>query len=100
MRLLASASSLICSSVTGAIQGWQAGQRIADDVPDIPVMVIRGERDFVTGPCVEPWSAWGTGAGVKRKVRMREMKDCGHMCHLEDRPAFLDLVDGFLQEYD
>ena len=63
------------------------------------MLCVRGERDFVTGLCVGPWAGWG-GAGAKRKVRMREIPDTGHMCHLENRPAFNDLVDGFLCEYD
>ena len=106
---------------TGVVRGWTAAagknkrkkednnkdeeeDRIATAVPNIPVLCLRGERDFVTRPCVEPWERWGRGgsggSGTMRKVRMREVAGTGHMCHLEDRPAFNALVGGFLGEYD
>ena len=48
----------------------------------------------------KPWERWGSRSGKMRKVRMREVTGTGHMCHLEDRPAFNAIVDGFLAEYD
>lgn len=79
---------------TDAIQGWEAAADCIASFPkNVPVLCIRGERDFVTEACVAPW------AGLPR-VQMRTIPGCGHMSSLQQPRLFVDMVESFIGEYD
>lgn len=63
-----------------------------------PVLLIRGQYDFITEPCIEGWRQIFTSAHTYRE---EEMMNCAHYCHLEDAQKFGDLIKShcFINDY-
>ena len=63
-----------------------------------PVLLIRGEYDFITEPCIQGWRDIFTSAHTYRE---EEMMNCAHYCHLEDAQRFGDLIKShcFINDY-
>ncbi len=63
-----------------------------------PVLLIRGQFDFVTEPCIEGWRKIFSSDHAYRE---EEMKNCAHYCHLEDAQGFGDLLKShcFINDY-
>lgn len=63
-----------------------------------PVLLIRGEYDFITEPCIQGWREIFTSAHTYRE---EEMMNCAHYCHLEDAQRFGDLIKShcFINDY-
>jgi proline iminopeptidase len=59
-------------------------------------MVLRGEHDFVTEPCVEGWKKCFN----HKFVRYKTLEGCSHHGLLENGPLYGDVVDSFFGEYD
>ena len=106
--------------LTNAIQSrgsvWYGPEAVSDYValPPLkcsdrampPVLLIRGEFDFITEKCVEGWRnifANDPCGDHSRRTTYREvvMNDCAHYCHLEDGESFGDLVKKhcFIHDY-
>ena len=67
-----------------------------------PVLLIRGEFDFVTEECIEGWRKIFEGSPVRSSAYREEvMKNCAHYCHLEEELQFSELVKGhmFIHDY-
>lgn len=69
-----------------------------------PVLLIRGQHDFITEECIAGWrEIFSLGANKERctSYREEEMNDCAHYCHLEDAERFGDLVKShcFINDY-
>lgn len=68
-----------------------------------PVLMIRGQYDFVTEKCIEGWKdVFSRGSNLGGTAyREEEMSDCAHYCHLEDAHNFGDLIKGhcFINDY-
>jgi proline-specific peptidase len=67
-----------------------------------PVLLIRGEFDFVTEECIEGWRKIFEGSPVRGSAYREEvMKNCAHYCHLEEELQFSELVKGhmFIHDY-
>jgi len=79
---------------TTAIQDWAPSPRQLEEVPKLPVLCLRGERDFVSQECIAIWNQ------LPGPVSQKTLARCGHMPHLEDPLAFNKLVDDFLGEHD
>ena len=67
-----------------------------------PVLLIRGEFDFITEKCIAGWRKIfdhnsSRGAAYREEV----MKNCAHYCHLEDENTFAELVKNhlFINDY-
>lgn len=67
-----------------------------------PVLLIRGEFDFITEECIEGWrkiflSSSARGPAYREEV----MKNCAHYCHLEEALLFSELVKDhmFIHDY-
>ena len=60
-------------------------------------LVLRGEYDFVTAPCVTPWKdlLW-----TSRSVRFQTLAGCSHHGLLEQPLLYGDIVESFFAEYD
>lgn len=63
-----------------------------------PVLLIRGQYDYITEPCIEGWRQIFTCAHTYRE---EEMINCAHYCHLEDAQRFGDLIKShcFIHDY-
>ena len=61
-----------------------------------PALVMRGEHDFVTEACIEPWRK-GLPAGAARFVTIA---GASHHALLEKPEAYLTELDAFLREHD
>ena len=70
------------------------------DIPMPPVLLIRGEYDFVTEECIKGWRKIFT-SNVTRGYREEVLKDCSHYCHLENSLEFCDLIKThcFINDY-
>jgi len=84
---------------------WRGSDAISDftakppseDASRMPsCMVIRGEHDFVTEPCVEGWK----DCFNHKFVRFKVVDGCSHHCLSENGPLYGDLVDSYFNEYD
>ncbi|KAL3774088.1 hypothetical protein HJC23_014015, partial [Cyclotella cryptica] len=68
-----------------------------------PVLLIRGEFDFITEKCVAGWRKIFCQDPPPRRQAYREevMKNCSHYCHLESEEAFASLVNShcFVNDY-
>mmetsp|Transcript_16094 Transcript_16094/g.38635 ORF Transcript_16094/g.38635 Transcript_16094/m.38635 type:complete len:332 (+) Transcript_16094:224-1219(+) len=68
-----------------------------------PVLLIRGQYDFVTEKCVEGWRKIFSPDSNPRgnSYREEEMRNCAHYCHLEDAQKFGDLIKSqlFINDY-
>lgn len=68
-----------------------------------PVLLIRGEFDFITEKCIEGWRKIFDKGPQSRGATYREevMLNCAHYCHLEDGRAFVELVKShiFIHDY-
>lgn len=68
-----------------------------------PVLLIRGEFDFITEKCIAGWRNIFDHASESRGAAYREevMKNCAHYCHLEDEQSFAELVKShiFIHDY-
>ena len=68
-----------------------------------PVLLIRGEHDFVTEECIKGWRKIFAPIGDQRGIKYREeiMHNCSHYCHLEDGQRFGGLVKNhcFINDY-
>lgn len=65
-----------------------------------PVLLIRGEHDFVTEECIRGWRKIFT-TDVTIGYREEVMNDCAHYCHLEDPQGFGELIKShcFINDY-
>lgn len=68
-----------------------------------PVLLIRGQYDFITEKCIEGWREifdqdHPRGSNAYRE---EEMSNCAHYCHLEDAQSFGDLIKShcFINDY-
>mmetsp|Transcript_27725 Transcript_27725/g.39682 ORF Transcript_27725/g.39682 Transcript_27725/m.39682 type:complete len:183 (+) Transcript_27725:34-582(+) len=59
-------------------------------------MIMRGEFDFVSEECIEPWK----GVFNTKFLRYKTMKGCSHHGLFEDGATYGDLIDSFCAEYD
>lgn len=68
-----------------------------------PVLVVRGQYDFVTAKCVGGWREIFVPDATARGPAYREevLRDAAHYGHLEDACAFGDLIGGhcFVHDY-
>lgn len=68
-----------------------------------PVLLIRGQYDFITEKCIEGWrQIFGQDSNTKGVAyREEEMKNCAHYCHLEDAAHFGELIKNhcFVNDY-
>lgn len=68
-----------------------------------PVLMIRGQYDFITEKCVEGWrEIFSKGANTGGTAyREEEMSNCAHYCHLEDGQSFGELLKShcFINDY-
>lgn len=68
-----------------------------------PVLLIRGQYDFITDACIEGWRVIFGKDNNSRGHAYREetMENCAHYCHLEDAIRFGDLVKShiFINDY-
>lgn len=65
-----------------------------------PMLLIRGEHDFVTEECIKGWRkifTSDTSSGYREEV----LNDCSHYCHLENPQGFGELVKNhcFINDY-
>ena len=65
-----------------------------------PVLLIRGEHDFVTEECMSGWRKIFT-TDATLGYREEVMTNCAHYCHLENTPGFCELVKNqcFINDY-
>jgi pimeloyl-ACP methyl ester carboxylesterase len=65
-----------------------------------PVLLIRGEHDFVTEECVRGWRKIFT-TDVTVGFREEVMNNCAHYCHLENPQGFCELIKNqcFINDY-
>ena len=69
-----------------------------------PVLMIRGQHDFITDKCIEGWrEICNQDPNTKKGIVYREevMINCSHYCHLEDARSFGDLIKShcFINDY-
>jgi pimeloyl-ACP methyl ester carboxylesterase len=68
-----------------------------------PVLLIRGQYDFITDACIEGWRViFGKDINSRgHAYREETMENCAHYCHLEDAKRFGDLVKShiFINDY-
>eukprot|EP00984_Skeletonema_dohrnii_P007666 scaffold2799_cov117-Skeletonema_dohrnii-CCMP3373.AAC.8 len=84
---------------------WRGTDAIKDYVATPPAegasrmpssMIMRGEYDFVSEECIEPWkSVFNT-----KFLRYKTMKGCSHHGLFEDGATYGELIDSFCAEYD
>ena len=84
---------------------WRGTDAIKDYVASPPAegasrmpssMIMRGEHDFVSEECIEPWkSVFNT-----KFLRYKTMKGCSHHGLFEDGATYGELIDSFCAEYD
>ena len=84
---------------------WRGTDAIKDYVATPPAegasrmpssMIMRGEHDFVSEECIEPWkSVFNT-----KFLRYKTMKGCSHHGLFEDGATYGELIDSFCAEYD
>jgi proline iminopeptidase len=84
---------------------WRGTTAIADYEATAPsettrrmqsCMVLRGEHDFVTEPCLEGWKKCFN----HKSVRYKTLEACSHHGLLENGLLYGDLVDSFCGEFD
>ena len=65
-----------------------------------PVLLIRGEHDFVTEECIKGWRKIFT-SDTSRGYREEVLNNCSHYCHLENPQGFGELVKNhcFINDY-
>ncbi|KAL7529066.1 hypothetical protein ACHAXR_002779 [Thalassiosira sp. AJA248-18] len=68
-----------------------------------PVLLIRGQYDFITEKCIEGWrEIFNQDSNTKGiSYREEEMSNCAHYCHLEDAQSFGNLIKShcFINDY-
>lgn len=68
-----------------------------------PVLMIRGQYDFITEKCIEGWREIFARDSKLGGIpyREEEMINCAHYCHLEDAQSFGDLIKSncFINDY-
>lgn len=68
-----------------------------------PVLLIRGQYDFITEKCVKGWREIFALESNSRgnAYREEEMSGCAHYCHLEDAKSFGELIKShcFINDY-
>ena len=81
---------------TDSIKTWKA-TKPPEEAKRMPsCLVMRGEKDFVTGECVEGWK----DAFNHKFVRMKVLDGCSHHGLLEHGPMYGEVLDSFFSEYD
>jgi len=81
---------------TTAIAGYFASPPTPELSRMPSCMALRGEFDFVTSECIEPWkSVWN-----HKFVRLKTLDDCSHHGLLEHGSVYGSIVDSFFGEYD
>ena len=65
-----------------------------------PVLLIRGEHDFVTEECTKGWRKIFT-TSTARGYREEVLNNCAHYCHLENPQSFGELIKAhcFINDY-
>lgn len=78
--------------VSGSLRDWS----IVDRLPSItaPTLVLNGRFDEAADECVRPYQQWIPDA------RWERFEHSSHMPHVEERAAYMRLVDGFLRGAD
>mmetsp|Transcript_893 Transcript_893/g.1758 ORF Transcript_893/g.1758 Transcript_893/m.1758 type:complete len:348 (+) Transcript_893:2-1045(+) len=81
---------------TTAIADYQAVPLSDDEKSLLPsCMVLRGQHDFVTDPCVEGWrNMFG------RRIRYHTLVGCSHHGLLENPALYGETLESFFAEYD
>ncbi len=68
-----------------------------------PVLIIRGQYDFITEACIQGWrEIFGQNSNSRDNAYREEtIENCAHYCHLEDATCFGDLVKRhlFINDY-
>ena len=80
---------------SGVIAGVEVSEATMAQIT-CPVLCLRGEHDFVTEACIEPWRK-GLPAGAARFVTIA---GASHHALLEKPEAYLTELDAFLREHD
>jgi len=93
------------------MRGWEirreeVARRYVAATKGVPLLSVRGEKDFVTDRCVEAWRGVGDAiASARRSNASREqlgffreelLSNCGHNAHLEDPKACASLIHDWL----
>ncbi|KAI2495206.1 alpha/beta hydrolase [Fragilaria crotonensis] len=65
-----------------------------------PMLILRGEYDFVTEECSARWKEVLLLPGTIQQVRFRVLKRCSHHGLLEDGPKYGEVLDSFFAEFD
>jgi proline-specific peptidase len=75
-----------------SVRGWKVGHEDLerDWPPNLPVLVMRGEHDFVSMDSVAPYVE---GIGL---AQYAELAGLSHMAHLEDEARYKGVLDGWL----
>eukprot|EP00986_Skeletonema_menzelii_P010817 scaffold5399_cov147-Skeletonema_menzelii.AAC.23 len=65
-----------------------------------PVLLVRGEHDFVTEECIKGWRKIFT-TDAKCGYREEVLNNCAHYCHLENPQSFGELIKThcFINDY-
>lgn len=63
-----------------------------------PIMIMRGEHDFVTEECFARWKE--IFHETIQQVRFRVLKGCSHHGLLEDSSTYGEVLDSFFAEFD
>lgn len=77
---------------SGAIAGVEVSAAAMRRVR-CPALSLRGQHDFCTDACVEPWRGL-------RDVRFETLDDASHHALLEQPARYLELLGTFLREHD
>jgi len=84
-----------------AVAGYVAYPPSSHSLP--PVLLIRGQYDFITEKCVQGWRKIFAQDSNPRgnAYREEEMSNCAHYCHLEDAQSFGELIKShcFINDY-
>ena len=80
---------------TTAITNYQAIP-LSDDKSSMPsCLVLRGQYDFVTDPCIEGWKNM-----FGKRIRYRTLEGCSHHGLLENPTRYGETLESFFIEYD
>jgi len=82
-----------------AVKDYVAYPPVSRSLP--PVLLIRGQYDFVTEKCMQGWRKIFAEGSCSRAYREEEMSNCAHYCHLEDAQSFGELIKShcFINDY-
>ena len=79
---------------SSVIAGVEVRAQTMAKVP-CPVLCLRGENDFVTEACMQPWRE-----GLPAGARFVTLADASHHALLEQPDAYLEALSAFLCEHD